>query len=117
MSSARGEGALNSTQKDDSDSSDLLGSNPLDMLDVIPSTHEVVELVRAPRTMEVDESRRSTLIDDISSSITLDGLIVIRKKFYIPNDLVMAIPKKTDQARDPPNGFITVYDMTLRIDF
>ncbi|KAH0448978.1 hypothetical protein IEQ34_022778 [Dendrobium chrysotoxum] len=84
------------------------------MPNVVPSTHEVVELVRAPRTIEVDESRRSTLIDDISSSITSDGLIIIHKKFHLLDDLVMAVPKKTDRARDPPNGFITMYEMTLR---
>ncbi|KAH0458426.1 hypothetical protein IEQ34_013741 [Dendrobium chrysotoxum] len=124
MSSARGEGALDSTQKGGSGSSDRRrvsknqddhpGNRPLDMLDVVPSTHEVVEPVRAPRTMEVDESRRSTLIDDVSSSITLDGLIIICKKFHLPDDLVMVVPKKTDQAQDPPNGFFTIYEMTLR---
>ncbi|KAH0459376.1 hypothetical protein IEQ34_012190 [Dendrobium chrysotoxum] len=123
MSSTRGDGAMNNTQKGGSGPSntrqasknqdDVPGSRPLDMLDVVPSTHKVVEPVRALRTMEVDESRRSTLIDDVSSSITSDGLIIIRKKFHLPDDLVMVVPKKTDRARDPPNGFFTMYEMTL----
>ncbi|KAH0466410.1 hypothetical protein IEQ34_003648 [Dendrobium chrysotoxum] len=90
------------------------GRRPLNMLDAVPFTHEVVKAVQAPRTMEVDGSRRSTLIDDVSLSITSDGLIIIRKKYHLPNDLVMVAPKKTDRARDPPNGFITVYEMALR---
>ncbi|KAH0455829.1 hypothetical protein IEQ34_015861 [Dendrobium chrysotoxum] len=72
------------------------GSRPLNMLDVIASGHEVVEPVRAPWTMEVDDSRRLTLIDVVSSSITSDGLIIILKKYHLPNDLVMVAPKKTD---------------------
>ncbi|KAH0458475.1 hypothetical protein IEQ34_013790 [Dendrobium chrysotoxum] len=90
------------------------GDRPLDMLDVAPSTREVVEPVRAPRTIEVDQSRRSTLINDVSSSITSDGLIIIHKKFHLPNDLVMAVPKESDRAQYLPSGFITVYEIMLR---
>ncbi|KAH0464553.1 hypothetical protein IEQ34_007339 [Dendrobium chrysotoxum] len=74
------------------------GSRPLNILDVVSFTHEVDEPVRAPRIMEVDDSRRSTLIDNVSSSITSDGLIIIRKKYHLPIDLVMIAPKRTDQA-------------------
>ncbi|PKU68132.1 hypothetical protein MA16_Dca015634 [Dendrobium catenatum] len=85
------------------------------MPDIAPSTDKAVEMVRDPRTVEVDESRRSTSIDDVPSSITSDdALIAIRKKYHLPNDLVMAVPKKTDRARYPPKGFITLYEMTLR---
>ncbi|KAH0449225.1 hypothetical protein IEQ34_023025 [Dendrobium chrysotoxum] len=68
----------------------------------------------APRTIEVDQSRRSMLIDDISSTITSDGLIIFRKEFLLTNDLVMVVPKEPDRARYPPSGFITVYEMALR---
>ncbi|KAH0456512.1 hypothetical protein IEQ34_014419 [Dendrobium chrysotoxum] len=90
------------------------GDRPPDMLDVDPSTREVIEPMRAPQTTEVDQSRRSTLIDDVSSTITSDGLIIFRKKFHLPNDLVMVAPKESDRARYPPSGFITMYEMTLR---
>ncbi|KAH0460302.1 hypothetical protein IEQ34_010965 [Dendrobium chrysotoxum] len=92
---------------------DLPGNKPLDMLDVVPSTHNVVESMRAPQTMEVDDSRISTLIHEVSSLITSDGLIIIHKKFHLPDDLVMVVPKKTNQAQDHPNGLFTIYEMTL----
>ncbi|KAH0465973.1 hypothetical protein IEQ34_006076 [Dendrobium chrysotoxum] len=77
------------------------GDKTPDMLDVAPSTREVIEPMRAPQTTEVDQSRRSTLIDDVSSTITSDGLIIFCKKFHLPNDLVMVVPKEFDRARDP----------------
>ncbi|KAH0463548.1 hypothetical protein IEQ34_008130 [Dendrobium chrysotoxum] len=76
MSSARGEGALNSTQKS--------GSGSFDM------RHNSKNLDNPP-----------------------DGLIVIYKKIHLTNDLVMASPRKSDQVRVPPSGFITVYEMML----
>ncbi|PKU63101.1 hypothetical protein MA16_Dca025837 [Dendrobium catenatum] len=85
------------------------------MPDIAPSIDKVAEMVRAPRTVEVDESRRLSLIDDVPSSITSDDtLVAIHKKYHMSNDLVMVVPKKIDRARDPPKGFITLYEMTLR---
>ncbi|KAH0467337.1 hypothetical protein IEQ34_004575 [Dendrobium chrysotoxum] len=55
------------------------------------------------------------LIEDVASSITSYGLIVIHKKFDLPTDFVMTVPKKIDQARDPPSEFITLYEKMLHV--
>ncbi|KAL0909379.1 hypothetical protein M5K25_020241 [Dendrobium thyrsiflorum] len=52
--------------------------------------------------------------DDVVSTITGDSLIIFRKKFHFPNDLVMKVPAKSDRACAPPLGFLTVYEFSLR---
>ncbi|KAH0451946.1 hypothetical protein IEQ34_019245 [Dendrobium chrysotoxum] len=45
--------------------------------------------------------------DDVASIITSDSLIIVRKKFHFPNDLVMKVPKKPDRFYSPAPGFLT----------
>ncbi|KAL0905382.1 hypothetical protein M5K25_023797 [Dendrobium thyrsiflorum] len=51
--------------------------------------------------------------DDVVFTITGDSLIIFRKKFHFPNDLVMKVPTKSDRACAPPE-FLTVYEFNLR---
>ncbi|KAH0471022.1 hypothetical protein IEQ34_000745 [Dendrobium chrysotoxum] len=51
--------------------------------------------------------------DDTTSTITGDSLIVLHKKFHFPNDVVMAVPKRSDQVGLPPPGYLTVYETRL----
>ncbi|KAH0460148.1 hypothetical protein IEQ34_010811 [Dendrobium chrysotoxum] len=52
--------------------------------------------------------------DYVTSTVTSDSLITFRKKFYFPNDMVMKVPTRSDCARFPPPGFVTVYEFSLR---
>ncbi|KAL0919472.1 hypothetical protein M5K25_011567 [Dendrobium thyrsiflorum] len=52
--------------------------------------------------------------DDVVSTIMGDSLIIFRKKFHFPNDLVMKVPTKSDRACAPPLRFLTVYEFSLR---
>ncbi|KAH0433178.1 hypothetical protein IEQ34_027075 [Dendrobium chrysotoxum] len=52
--------------------------------------------------------------DDVISTITEDSFISFRKRFYFPNDLVMKVPVRSDRARFPPLGYVTVYESNLR---
>ncbi|KAH0465459.1 hypothetical protein IEQ34_005562 [Dendrobium chrysotoxum] len=52
--------------------------------------------------------------DDVISTITEDSFISFRKKFHFPNDLVMKVPARSDRARFPPPGYVTVYEFSLR---
>ncbi|KAH0455241.1 hypothetical protein IEQ34_015273 [Dendrobium chrysotoxum] len=50
----------------------------------------------------------------IASTVTSDFLILFRKNFYFPNDVVMIVPKRSDQASLPPPGYLTVSETNLR---
>ncbi|KAH0434951.1 hypothetical protein IEQ34_026718 [Dendrobium chrysotoxum] len=65
---------------------------------IIPSAHN-------------GDRRRS---DDVASIITSDSLAAIRKKFHVPNDVLIIAPKRTDRAHAPPQEFVAVYEMTMR---
>ncbi|KAL0913268.1 hypothetical protein M5K25_016715 [Dendrobium thyrsiflorum] len=52
--------------------------------------------------------------DDAISTITEDSFISFRKKFHFPNDVVMKVPARSDRARFPPPGYVTVYEFSLR---
>ncbi|KAL0927627.1 hypothetical protein M5K25_001818 [Dendrobium thyrsiflorum] len=52
--------------------------------------------------------------DDAISTITEDSFILFRKKFHFPNDVVMKVPARSDRARFPPPGYVTVYELSLR---
>ncbi|KAL0905484.1 hypothetical protein M5K25_023908 [Dendrobium thyrsiflorum] len=52
--------------------------------------------------------------DDAISTITEDSFISFRKKFHFPNDLVMKVSARSDRARFPPPGYVTVYKFSLR---
>ncbi|KAH0458736.1 hypothetical protein IEQ34_011550 [Dendrobium chrysotoxum] len=59
-----------------------------------------------------DGDRRRS--DDVASILTSDSLAAIHKKFHVPNDVLIIAPKRTDRAHSPPQGFVAVYEMTLR---
>ncbi|KAH0454123.1 hypothetical protein IEQ34_016047 [Dendrobium chrysotoxum] len=68
---------------------------------IIPSAHN-------------GDRRRS---DDVASIITSDSLAAIRKKFHVPNDVLIIAPKRTDRAHAPPQEFVAVYEMTMHAGF
>ncbi|KAH0448404.1 hypothetical protein IEQ34_022204 [Dendrobium chrysotoxum] len=62
-----------------------------------------------------DKRRSHGAIDDVTSTITSDGLAVIHKKFYIPNEVLIITPKISNRVYAPLPGFITIYEMTLHV--
>ncbi|KAH0457144.1 hypothetical protein IEQ34_015051 [Dendrobium chrysotoxum] len=75
------------------------GGGLTDASKIIPSSHDG------------DRSRS----DDVASIITSNSLAAIRKKFHVPNDVLIIAPKRTDRAHTPPQGFVAVYEMALRV--
>ncbi|GMG98803.1 hypothetical protein Nepgr_000643 [Nepenthes gracilis] len=53
-------------------------------------------------------------VADIASSLLPERLDEIRQQYAIPSSMVMAVPGPTERARDPPSGFITVYEVHLK---
>ncbi|KAH0449542.1 hypothetical protein IEQ34_020234 [Dendrobium chrysotoxum] len=49
------------------------------------------------------------------STITSYSLIVFRKKFYFPNDLIIRAPQNLDQVYFPPSRCLTIYEISLRV--
>ncbi|KAH0470104.1 hypothetical protein IEQ34_001662 [Dendrobium chrysotoxum] len=62
----------------------------------------------------VKKTYKATKMDDVVSTVTGDALLTFRKKFYFPNDMVVKVPARSDQACSPPPGFVTVYEFSLR---
>ncbi|KAI0522350.1 hypothetical protein KFK09_004729 [Dendrobium nobile] len=52
--------------------------------------------------------------DDLASTVTSDSLIIFRKKFHFPNDVVAVAPKRSDRASVPPPGYLTICETHLR---
>ncbi|KAI0492451.1 hypothetical protein KFK09_011775 [Dendrobium nobile] len=52
--------------------------------------------------------------DDLASTVTSDSLIIFRKKFHFPNDVVAVAPKRSDRAGVPPPGYLTICETHLR---
>ncbi|KAI0523469.1 hypothetical protein KFK09_005864 [Dendrobium nobile] len=52
--------------------------------------------------------------DDLASTVTSDSLIIFRKKFHFPNDVVAVAPKRSDRAGVPPHGYLTICETHLR---
>ncbi|KAH0458548.1 hypothetical protein IEQ34_013863 [Dendrobium chrysotoxum] len=63
-----------------------------------------------PFTRDGDRKR----YDDVAPTISSDSLAVIRKKFHLPNEVLIITPKRSNKAQTPPPGFVAVYEMTLR---
>ncbi|KAH0456100.1 hypothetical protein IEQ34_014007 [Dendrobium chrysotoxum] len=83
--------------------------------DHIPSSDPAV---RRKSAALPDEERRSTKgakVDDVASTITGDLLMLLHKNFYIPNDVVTMVPKRSDRASLPPLGYLTVSKTSLRV--
>ncbi|KAH0449550.1 hypothetical protein IEQ34_020242 [Dendrobium chrysotoxum] len=53
-------------------------------------------------------------VNEIASTITSDFLILFRKNFHFPNDVVTIVPKRSDRASLPPPGYLTVSETHLR---
>ncbi|KAH0453042.1 hypothetical protein IEQ34_017366 [Dendrobium chrysotoxum] len=53
-------------------------------------------------------------VNEIASTVTSDFLILFRKNFHFPNDMVMIIPKRCDRASLPPPGYLTISETNLR---
>ncbi|KAH0451122.1 hypothetical protein IEQ34_018421 [Dendrobium chrysotoxum] len=79
---------------------------------VTPSSTGIKKQDKAPK--DGDKRRSHGAIDDVASTITFDGLTMIRKNFYIPNEVLIIASKRSDRVHAPPPGFIAVYEMTLR---
>ncbi|KAH0467460.1 hypothetical protein IEQ34_004698 [Dendrobium chrysotoxum] len=64
-----------------------------------------------------DGERRSTKgakVDDVTSTIIGDLLMLLHKNFHIPNDVVTTVPKRSDRASLPPPRYLTVSETSLR---
>ncbi|KAH0454400.1 hypothetical protein IEQ34_016324 [Dendrobium chrysotoxum] len=68
----------------------------------------------AVRSESLKKTQKAVIADDVVSTITGDSLIAFRKKFHFRNDMVMKVLTKSDRARSPPSGFVTVYEFSLR---
>ncbi|KAH0464739.1 hypothetical protein IEQ34_004842 [Dendrobium chrysotoxum] len=82
--------------------------------DHLPSSDPVV---RRKLVFPPDSERRpikGARVDDATSTITGDFLIVLHRKFHIPNDVVTTVLKKPDQADLPPPGYLTICETHLR---
>ncbi|KAH0453594.1 hypothetical protein IEQ34_017918 [Dendrobium chrysotoxum] len=53
-------------------------------------------------------------VNETASTITSDFLILFRKNFHFPNDVVTIVPKRSDRAILPPPGYLTVSETHLR---
>ncbi|KAH0470685.1 hypothetical protein IEQ34_000408 [Dendrobium chrysotoxum] len=69
-----------------------------------------------PAAQNNDErgSSKGAKSNDIASTVTGDSLIILYKKFHFPNDLVAKVPKRSDRARLPPPGYLTISESNLR---
>ncbi|KAH0454924.1 hypothetical protein IEQ34_016848 [Dendrobium chrysotoxum] len=67
----------------------------------------------APKNIE-RRANNGAKVDDAASTITGDSLIVLHKKFHIPNDVVTMVPKRFDRASLPPPGYLIVCETNLR---
>ncbi|GMH31048.1 hypothetical protein Nepgr_032891 [Nepenthes gracilis] len=53
-------------------------------------------------------------IADIASSLSPERLDELRQQYAIPGSMAMTVLGPTESARDPPSGFITVYEVHLK---
>ncbi|KAH0433412.1 hypothetical protein IEQ34_014916 [Dendrobium chrysotoxum] len=57
---------------------------------------------------------KETRVNETASTVTSDFLILFLKNFHFPNDVVTIVPKRSDRARLPPPGYLTVSETNLR---
>ncbi|KAL0915305.1 hypothetical protein M5K25_015712 [Dendrobium thyrsiflorum] len=79
-----------------------------------PSSKNLLEDRPAHRSEGSKKTYKKPKTDDAISTITEDSFISFRKKFHFPNDVVMRVPARSDRARFPPPGYVTVYEFSLR---
>ncbi|KAH0470825.1 hypothetical protein IEQ34_000548 [Dendrobium chrysotoxum] len=53
-------------------------------------------------------------VNETASTVTSDFLILFRKNFHFPNDVVTIVPKRSDRASLPPPGYLTISETNLR---
>ncbi|KAH0468525.1 hypothetical protein IEQ34_003558 [Dendrobium chrysotoxum] len=83
--------------------------------DRLPSKNIVIrEDPIAPYDCECGPNKEAR-VNETASTITSDFLILFRKNFYFPNDVVTIIPKRSDRASLPPPGYLTVSETHLRV--
>ncbi|KAL0905741.1 hypothetical protein M5K25_024179 [Dendrobium thyrsiflorum] len=80
-----------------------------------PSSKNLLEDRPAHRSEGSKKTYKKPKTDDAISTITEDSFISFRKKFHFPNDVVMRVPARSDRARFPPPGYVTVYEFSLRV--
>ncbi|KAH0465628.1 hypothetical protein IEQ34_005731 [Dendrobium chrysotoxum] len=54
-------------------------------------------------------------VNEPVSTVTSDFLILFRKNFHFPNDVVTIFPKRSDRASLPPPGYLTISETNLRV--
>ncbi|KAH0449614.1 hypothetical protein IEQ34_020306 [Dendrobium chrysotoxum] len=58
-------------------------------------------------------SNKGAKVDDVTSTITGDLLMILHKNFHIPDDVVTTVPKRSDRAGLPPLGYLIVSETSL----
>ncbi|KAH0462021.1 hypothetical protein IEQ34_009596 [Dendrobium chrysotoxum] len=53
-------------------------------------------------------------VNETASTVTCDFLILFRKNFHFPNDVVTIVPKRYNRASLPPLGYLTISETNLR---
>ncbi|PKU81623.1 hypothetical protein MA16_Dca013054 [Dendrobium catenatum] len=74
----------------------------------------VVEDRPTARSEGSKKAPKATKADNVISTITEESFISFRKKFHFPNDLVMKVPVRSERACFPPQGYVTMYEFSLR---
>ncbi|KAH0459371.1 hypothetical protein IEQ34_012185 [Dendrobium chrysotoxum] len=82
--------------------------------DHLPSSDPAVMRKQAAPPDAERRPNKGARVDDAASTTTGDAMMILHKKFFIPNDVVTTVPKRSDQASIPPPGYITVYETSLR---
>ncbi|KAH0452723.1 hypothetical protein IEQ34_020022 [Dendrobium chrysotoxum] len=70
-----------------------------------------------PKEIAMLSNQKVAQADDVASTITGNSLIIFRKKFHFPNDLVMKVPEKSSCACSPPPGFLTCMSSVCKRDY
>ncbi|KAK8957169.1 hypothetical protein KSP39_PZI001446 [Platanthera zijinensis] len=53
----------------------------------------------------------------LRSSLTDDGIDIWRAKYELPADLEVRIPRPEERVQNPPHGWLTIYEVSLRSGF
>ncbi|KAK8963163.1 hypothetical protein KSP40_PGU008810 [Platanthera guangdongensis] len=53
----------------------------------------------------------------LRSSLTEDGVDIWRKKYELPTDLEVRIPRPEERVQNPPRGWLTICEVSLRSGF
>ncbi|KAH0459094.1 hypothetical protein IEQ34_011908 [Dendrobium chrysotoxum] len=78
-----------------------------------PRDHAIRGDPIAPYDCEWGPNKKAR-VNETVLTVTSDFLILFRKNFHFPNDVVTIIPKRSDRAILPPPGYLTVSETHLR---